>query len=87
MKLTKSKLKEIIREELLNELTNKPRKGDIVKSSVSGEVGVIYKVKGQIAWVKYPSDKKGAWPSDIRKLKTGLPSFVKGKLTNLWIEK
>ena len=87
MKLTKSKLKEMIREELLNELTDKPRKGDHVKSSVHGEVGVINKVKGKIAYVKYPGDKKGAWPSDIRKLKAALPSFIRGKLTNLWIEK
>ena len=87
MKITKLKLKEMIREELLNELTDKPRKGDHVKSSVHGEVGVIDKVKGKIAYVKYPGDKKGAWPSDIRTLKAALPSFVRGKLRNLWIEK
>jgi hypothetical protein len=70
----------------INELTNKPRKGDHVKSSVHGEVGVIEKMRGKIVYVKYPGDRKSAWPSDIRTLKQALPSFVRGKLTNLWIE-
>ena len=64
-----------------------PRKGDHVKSIVHGEIGVIEKVKGKIAWVTYPGDKKRSWPSDIRTFKEALPSFVKGKLRNLWIEK
>ena len=66
MKLTRSKLKEIVGE-VINE-ASKPKAGDYVKT-VYG-IGQINKVRGTIAYIKLPDDTKGFWPADARDLKS-----------------
>ena len=69
------KLKDLLTE-------GKPRAGDYVKV-VSGEVGLINKVKGKIAWIKLASNKKSFFPSDIKNLK---PTGKREKGKTLWTE-
>ena len=63
-------------------LEGKPKAGDYVKA-YNGEIGVINKVKGAIAWIKFASNSKSYLPSDIGQLK---PTGKKEKGKNLWTE-
>ena len=63
-------------------LEGKPKAGDYVKA-YNGEIGVINKVRGSIAWIKFASNSKSYLPSDVRHLK---PTGKKEKGKNLWTE-
>ena len=63
-------------------LEGKPKAGDYVKA-YNGEIGVINKVRGAIAWIKFASNSKSYLPSDVRHLK---PTGKKEKGKNLWTE-